>query len=62
MVDVVLANESVGVLLRVVDTLNLDGCVEQVVLASTEVCYCSECFQGLTALDVGSHGQLTNGK
>jgi len=61
-VDVVLANEGVGVLLCVINTLNLDGSVEQLVLASAEIGYCCQRLQGLAALDVSGHGNLAQRK
>jgi hypothetical protein len=46
-VDVVLTVEVVRVLLLIIDSLNLDCCVEEVVFATTEIGYCCQSFKGL---------------
>lgn len=45
--DVILAFERVWVLLLVVDTLDLNRCVEQFVLATEQVRHLSQRLQGL---------------
>ena len=59
-VNVILTCEGVRVLLRVVDTLDLDRRVVEVVLASAEVGDRGERLQGLAALDVHRHGELAH--
>ena len=45
--DIVLAFERVGVLLLILDSLDLNGRVEKFVLAAKHVCDLSQCLQWL---------------
>lgn len=59
-VNVVFTNEVMGVLLFVVDSFDLDSCVEQVIFASAQVSHCGKGLEGLAALDVDGHRQLAH--
>ena len=59
--DVVLTVEVVGVLGCVIDSFNLNRCVEQVVLSTAHVGDSGESLKGLDGFDMNTHRDFTHG-
>jgi len=57
-VNIIFAMEVMGVLLLVIDALDLNGRVEEPVLATAQVGHGGQSLEGLLGLNVHSHGEL----
>ena len=58
--DIVFTNESMRILLLVIDTLNLYCGVEKTILPAAQICGLAERFEGFLAIDVDRHGEFTS--
>ena len=58
--DIVFTNESMRILLLVVNTLHLYGGVEQTILSAAQICGLAKRFERFLAVDVDCHGEFAS--